>query len=108
MTTQGAKPVSDDLIERLEQLAQNTGKLSWYNDKPVSASTVLHQAAAEIRNLRAELERRKYDTMHTCHAECQRDACVLRREVDALTAQLARDANPVCGTLGDSDGDDGA
>jgi hypothetical protein len=102
---------------------------------------MLGEAAAELRTLRAELERRKYDTMHTCHAECQRDACVLRREVDALRAQLAEAreneraavfkwrtvdliythlitatdarehmtrADAACGTLGDSDGDDGA
>jgi uncharacterized small protein (DUF1192 family) len=69
---------------------------------------LLHLAIDEIERLTAELERRKYDRVHTCHADCQREACVLRREVDALTAQLARDANPVCGTLGDSDGDDGA
>jgi hypothetical protein len=44
----------DDLIARLEQLAANTGKLTWHNDTPVSAPTVLRQAAAEIRSLRAE------------------------------------------------------
>jgi len=67
---------------------------------------VMRNAAAELRTLRAELERRKYDDIHTCHDECQREACVLRREIKALRAE--RDANLVRGTIADSDGDDGA
>ncbi len=76
----------DDLIERLEKKAT-------YTDQTFSNSSLgllYREAAAELRTLRAELERRKYDGLHTCHAECQREACVLRREVDALRAE--RDA----------------
>lgn len=31
----------------------------------------------------------KYDELHTCHNECERPACVLRRKVAALEAELA-------------------
>jgi hypothetical protein len=95
--------MSDELVEQLQ--AWGDLDIKYHHD---ARGKALHQAANEIERLSAELERRKYDRIHTCHAECQREACVLRREVDALRAQLARDANPVCGTLGDSDGDDGA
>jgi hypothetical protein len=72
----------DDLIERLlcdRHISQCDGL------KATLATA--REAAAELRTLRAELERRKYD-VHTCHADCQREACVLRREVDALRAEL--------------------
>ena len=104
-------------------------------------------AAAEIERLTAEVRRLDYSTTHTCWDECPRLACAQRREIEALTAQLAeareseraavvdwlrfrlkgytdpwskaadaiearehltRDADPVCGTIADSDGDDGA
>ena len=115
----------DDLIERL----RNYGDLT---DSELHSSRI--DAADEIERLTAEVERRKYDTMHTCHAECQREACALRREVDALRAERdavhagvsgkcrhtsdrnraatalkgSTDANLVRGTIADSDGDDGA
>lgn len=31
----------------------------------------------------------KYDELHTCHNECERPACVLRRKVATLEAELA-------------------
>ena len=153
----------DDLIERLEA---GVTAIGLHDDNETElydiadADEAMFEAAAELRTLRAELERRKYDGVHTCHAECQREACVLRREVDALRAErdealakgvamgikaaavayeaeartwvqlpmqgaclrsglkairalspaaiIAGDADLVCGTLGDSDGDDGA
>ena len=82
----------DDLIERLEAERDRMWtecRLLTRRTYTTATPDMLGQAAAELRTLRAELERRKYDTMHTCHAECQREACVLRREVDALRAQLA-------------------
>lgn len=38
----------------------------------------------EIGELKAEVERLKTDTTHSCHDDCQRTACVLRREVERL------------------------
>jgi hypothetical protein len=56
-----------------------------------AAGQVMRNAAAEIRSLRAEIERRKYDGVHTCHDQCQRVACVLRRENEALRAQVEQE-----------------
>lgn len=68
-----------DLIERLRSV-----DISWSETGEWCA-----EAADEIERLTAELERRKYDGVHTCHAQCQRLACAQRREIEALTAQLA-------------------
>jgi hypothetical protein len=78
----------DDLIERLRKRANTYtwDSATFY----ISDAETMRQAADEIERLTAEVERRKYDGIHTCHAECQREACVLRREVDALRAE--RDA----------------
>ena len=152
----------DDLIERLR--AASAAMRSHYAVGAIELipTWTMDEAADRIEALTAELDRRKYDGVHTCHDQCQREACVLRREVDALRAQrdaalargvalgieaaavnatsflvgdpangvplrnpmaheiaeairaldpaaiIAADANLVCGTLGDSDGDDGA
>ena len=77
----------DDLIELLR--AASAAMRSHYAVGAIELipTWTMDEAAAELRTLRAELERRKYDGVHTCHAECQREACVLRREVDALRAE---------------------
>lgn len=46
------------------------------------------QTAAELRRLHAEVERLSWDSVHTCHAECQRPLCKVTRERDALLAAL--------------------
>lgn len=38
--------------------------------------------------LKEELEMRRSDDAHTCHAQCKQHACVLRREVRNLKIQL--------------------
>lgn len=81
--------MSDELVERLRQLANNTGKMTWVNDLPMPATAVLHLAADRIEALTAEVQRLTYDGIHTCHAECPRLPCVQRREIEALTAELA-------------------
>lgn len=98
----------DDLLERLEACAEDCwGELAC-------------EAAAEIRSLRVELERRKYDGIHTCHDQCQRVACVLRRENEALRAQVEQEraakystftdgmeaAAEICGSLAETTYDD--
>ena len=52
------------------------------------------QAAAELRRLHAEVERLSLDSVHTCHAECQRPLCKLTRERDALR-QIVQDFPPI-------------
>ena len=46
------------------------------------------EAAAELRRLHAEVERLSWDSIHTCHSECQRPLCKLTRERDALLEAL--------------------
>ncbi len=45
---------------------------------------------AEIADLRAENERLQLDGIHTCHDECQRPTCVLRRQLDEAMEALNR------------------
>ena len=130
------------------------------NGECVTVGRLMDDAADEIERLTAEVKRLDHSTIHTCWDECPRVACAQRREIEALTAQLAEarqqasklwtllddidtlddacrgeddlfrtltraaqqkrhaimtgekwdaaDADPVHGTLGDSDGDDGA
>lgn len=56
------------------------------------AESALTQLRAENEKLRGELtEAEKYATgVHTCHDSCPRVACVLRREVAHLKAELER------------------
>lgn len=42
-----------------------------------------------LNSLQAQVERLSGDGIHTCSDTCQRTACVLRREVTALQAQVA-------------------
>lgn len=67
----------NDLIERLRGM-----------DTYGYQSQLACEAAARIEALEAELERRKYDGIHTCSDACQRPACVLRRENAALEAKV--------------------
>lgn len=69
------------------------------NDECHAAATaVIERAKAEwmaerdarIEALEAEVNRLSLDSIHTCHDQCQRTACVLRRERDALEAEVAR------------------
>jgi hypothetical protein len=53
--------MSDDLVERLEQLAGNTGKMTWVKECAVPAPFVLRQAAAEIRSLREQVARARLE-----------------------------------------------
>lgn len=46
------------------------------------------EAAAELSRLQADVERLTLDGIHTCHDQCQRPACVLRRENAALQARV--------------------
>ena len=76
----------DELIERLRtEHARNggDGAYAWRSRE------LCGKAADEIERLTAEVQRLDYSTIHTCHAECPRLPCVQRREIEALTAELA-------------------
>ena len=65
--------MSDDAFEQLERTAQKIMAL-------------IDHLQAENKKLRADNERLLIDGIHTCHDQCQRVACVLRRERDAALA----------------------
>ena len=56
----------------------------------VTVARLMDDAADEIERLTAEVKRLDYSTTHTCWDECPRVPCAQRREIEALTAQLAR------------------
>ena len=49
-----------------------------------------HGISLADKALTAEVQRLDYSTTHTCWDECPRLACAQRREIEALTAKLAR------------------
>jgi hypothetical protein len=53
------------------------------------ASRFARQLEREIAEARVKLEAAQYSGIHSCHANCQRPICVLRRERDELAACLA-------------------
>jgi hypothetical protein len=56
----------------------------------VLASSELRDALDRIAELEAEVKRWETNSVHTCHEECPRIACVQRRRIAALEAE--RDA----------------
>lgn len=103
----------DDLIRNL---------IEWCPSNGVDAWPIMREAAAELRTLRAE-----YAQLERLHDKLQDVAQGLLRERDAALAGVSEkcrhtsdrnraatalkgltDADHVRGTLGDSDGDDGA
>ena len=64
------------------------------------------QVVDAIRELRRQLAVYEADAVHTCGDACQRPTCVLRRERDALAAELKalREQEPQCYYVGLIDG----
>ena len=67
---------TDDIIDELRLAATS-------DPAPAGLSGLLTEAADRLDNLLAS-------GIHTCHANCQRPMCVLRRERDKAHADLAR------------------
>ena len=67
---------TDDIIDELRLAATS-------DPAPAGLSGLLTEAADRLDNLFAS-------GIHTCHADCQRPMCVLRRERDKAHADLAR------------------
>ena len=59
-----------------------------YAPEAFEALRCIPEAAAELSRLQAEVERLTLDGIHTCHDQCQRPVCVLRREKEALQARV--------------------
>lgn len=51
------------------------------------ATTTILELCSEIERLNAEQKKRR-DDIHTCHDQCERIACVQRREIDELKLHL--------------------
>lgn len=49
----------EDLIARLRKLANNTGKMTWVSDKPMTAAEALTRAADALEAQAREIERLK-------------------------------------------------
>jgi len=66
------------------------------------ACALIDRLGAENKRLRAENEWLSADGIHTCHDQCPRYACVLRRERDAALADVEqlRDENKRLRELG--------
>ena len=82
--------MNDELVERLR--AASAAMRSHYAVGAVELipTWTMDEAADEIEALTAEVKRLDYITTHTCWDECPRLACVQRREIERLTAQLAK------------------
>jgi hypothetical protein len=114
----------DDLIERLR--AASAAMRSHYAVGAIELipTWTMDEAAAELRTLRAELERARQEGWNAAieaaaqevlewfpdGAESSGPAFTISSAIRALTPAviIAADADLVYGTLGDSDGDDGA
>ena len=59
-----------------------------YGVNDAQMARVMDKAASQLRRLHAEVERLSWDSIHTCHSECQRPLCKLTRERDALLSAL--------------------
>lgn len=67
---------TNDIIDELRLAATS-------DPAPAGLSGLLTEAADRLDNLLAS-------GIHTCHANCQRPMCVLRRELKAAQAELAQ------------------
>ena len=77
-------------------------------DKWHVPAVVMQAAADELRRLHAENKRLSWDSIHTCHSECQRPLCKLTRERNALLEALLTllsYANVLEMRLADADGE---
>ena len=63
------------------QLLVRYGFEPW--DTESAARRVAEKAAAEIARLQAKIDNITAQGIHSCHPDCQRPLCVLRRERDA-------------------------
>jgi hypothetical protein len=64
-------------LTRSKTLAEENGKLA-------------HKTACELAEAKQEIERLDTRGIHSCHDNCQRPNCVLRRELKAVTEQRDR------------------
>ena len=76
----GGGMTHDDII----RMAREAGKAEGLE------TVIFHPVLERFANLvaAAERERLSWDSIHTCHAECQRPVCRLTRERDALLEAL--------------------
>ena len=69
-----------DIVERLQAMAPDGGSGIVCNDRTTREMNAdINEAAETILALRKEVDRLTANGVHTCHDQCQRVACVLRR-----------------------------
>lgn len=76
-------------VERLHRLTDDMAShwLDLQDKHPISCEGGLDGA---MRAACAEIERLRLGSTHTCHDQCQREVCVLRRERDAMAIENSR------------------
>ena len=90
--------MSDNDIVKMLRMIQGTSLpiRVWQHHMLRAASEIeqnridLEEYRRDVERLRAENERLTADGIHTCHEQCQRYACVLRRERDAALSDVER------------------
>jgi FtsZ-binding cell division protein ZapB len=79
-----------DLIRDLETMYSHRGDempTQYVNPDGPEAIAVIHTLQAELAAVKADNERLDINAIHSCHDQCTRTACVLRRELAAVKAE---------------------
>ena len=75
-------------VRRKNERGFNDGYHVHNGDEARALVDLLNKQDSELISARAEIERLDTAGIHSCHDNCQRPNCVLRRELKAVTEQL--------------------
>jgi len=81
--------VTADYARKLERERDEWRKKFELSVDAVEIAARLARAESERDEAREALENHTASTIHSCHDQCQRPMCVLRRERDEVTTKLA-------------------
>lgn len=79
--------MDDELVDQATRWAAMLN--GSYDENDNADGQMVDALLDRIEALTAEVRRLDYSTIHTCWDECPRLPCAQRREIEALTAQLA-------------------
>ncbi len=78
-----------DTLQDIKKRRPNWGKNEWADFAALQTDEVKKQADT-IEQLREELENERAQGIHSCGPNCQRLACVQRREIERLQARCEK------------------